>query len=87
MLTRTLTVALAIGTLAIGTAYAQTSTTSPSSPSTSGSGSISGGSSMGGSSTQQAQGAFDVTKYKTKAECLTAARAAKADVMLCDAVK
>jgi|tagenome__1003787_1003787.scaffolds.fasta_scaffold20617344_2 hypothetical protein len=96
MLTRILTVALAVGTLAAGTAYAQTgSTTSPSTspspstttPSTSGSGSMSGGSSMGGSSTQQAQGTFDVTKYKTKAECLTAARSAKADTTLCNAVK
>ncbi|MBN9091508.1 MAG: hypothetical protein J0J01_31700 [Reyranella sp.] len=95
MLTRILTVALAVGTLAIGTAYAQTgSTTSPTSPSTTspstgGSGSMSGGSSMGAgsSTTQQAQGAFDVTKYKTKAECLTAARSAKADSTLCDAVR
>lgn len=95
MLTRILTVALAVGTLAIGTAYAQTgSTTSPStspgttSPST-GPSTGSSGSSMGSgsSTTQQAQGAFDVTKYKSKAECLTAARAAKADTMLCDAVK
>jgi len=42
---------------------------------------------MGSSTTQQAQGAFDVTKYKTKAECLTAARSASADIKLCDAVK
>jgi len=41
----------------------------------------------GSSTTQQAQGAFDVTKYKTKSECLTAARGAKADTTLCDAVK
>ena len=96
MLTRILTVALAVGTLAAGTAYAQTgsgtgsstsggsSTTSPST----GAGTSSGtgtGSTMGsgGSSTQQAQGAFDVTKYKTKAECLSAARSAKADTTLC----
>jgi hypothetical protein len=92
MMTRILTVALAVGTLAIGTAYAQTgsTTTTPSSPSTTSPGMGSGsGSSMGSgsSTTQQAQGAFDVTKYKTKAECLTAARSAKADAMLCDAVK
>jgi len=91
MLTRILTVALAVGTLAIGTAYAQTgSTTSPSSPSTTMPSTTSpstSGSGMGSSTTQQAQGAFDVTKYKTKAECLTAARSAKADTTLCDAVK
>ena len=87
MLTRILTVALAIGTLAAGTAYAQTgSSTTPSSPSTT-MPSTSGSGSMGSSTTQQAQGAFDVTKYKTKAECLTAARSAKADSTLCDAVK
>jgi hypothetical protein len=92
MLTRILTVALAVGTLAIGTAYAQTgSTTSPSttSPSTTSPSTGSSGSTMGGGSgmPQQAQGAFDVTKYKTKAECLTAARSAKADATLCDAVR
>jgi hypothetical protein len=91
MLTRILTVALAVGTLAIGTAYAQTgSSTTPSSPSTTSPSTGSGsGSSMGSgsSTTQQAQGRFDVTKFKTKAECLTAARAAKADAMLCDSVK
>jgi hypothetical protein len=94
MLTRILTVALAVGTLAIGTAYAQTgSTTSPSttSPSTTSPSTGSSGSTMGSGSgsgmPQQAQGAFDVTKYKTKAECLTAARSAKADATLCDAVR
>lgn len=88
MMTRILTVALAVGTLAIGTAYAQTATT-PSSPGTSTTLPSTSGSSMGSgsSTTQQAQGAFDVTKYKTKAECLTAARSAKADSTLCDAVK
>jgi hypothetical protein len=97
MLTRILTVALAVGTLAIGAAFAQTgSTTSPgtTSPSTTSPGTTSpstgsSGSTMGGGSgmPQQAQGAFDVTKYKTKAECLTAARSAKADATLCDAVR
>lgn len=93
MLTRILTVTLAVGTLALGTAYAQTgSTTSPSSPSTPPSTTPSTtmpstGSSMGSSTSQQAQGAFDVTKYKTKSECLTAARSAKADTILCDSVK
>lgn len=98
MMTRILTVALAIGTLAAGTAYAQTgsSTTTPSTPpststmpSTSGSGST--GATVGGStSTQQAQqpmGAFDPTKYKTKSECLTAAAAAKASTSLCASLK
>ena len=93
MLTRILTVALAAGTLAFATAHAQTSssgssTTSPSttSPSTGSS------STMGsGSSSQQAQqpmsGSFDISKYKTNAECLAAARSASADIKLCGAVK
>lgn len=91
MLTRTLTIALAIGTLAVGTAYAQTSGSGSSSGSTTSPGTTSPSTTMpstsGSSTTQQAQGRFDVTKYKTKAECLTAARSAKADTMLCDAVK
>jgi hypothetical protein len=37
-----------------------------------------------GSGSQQAQQPFDVTKYKTKSECLTAATAAHASASLCD---
>jgi hypothetical protein len=32
-------------------------------------------------------GSFDVKKYTTKDECLTAARTASADIKLCDALK
>jgi hypothetical protein len=46
-----------------------------------------GSGAAGSGSSQTAQQPFDVTKYKTKAECLTAASTAMADKTLCDAVK
>lgn len=92
MITRVLTAAiLTAGTLAFASAYAQTTgsgsstttpgtTTSPSTPSPT----------MGTGSSQTAQqpmGSFDVTKYKTKTECMNAATTAKADMKLCDTIK
>ena len=102
MFSRLLTVALlTAGTaLAFSAAQAQTSGSSTASPSTTSPSAAtpspstgSSGSSMGsGSSTQQAQqpmssGAFNVSNYKTKAECLTAATAQHADRTLCNSLK
>jgi hypothetical protein len=99
MLTRIIAIALAASTLAFTAAQAQTgsstgSGTSPS-PSTMGTGTtgnstttMGAGSSGSAGSGQIAQqpGGFKASDYKTKAECLTAAKAANASSMACNSL-
>ena len=78
-----------------GSSYPSTTTPSTSGSSTMGAGSSSSsGASGSGSATspqtaQQPMGSatFDISKFKTKTECLNAATAQNADRKLCDAVK